>query len=170
MPNNYAEERAIPKVPACARSSMRLLFDGVYLYALGGHSISGRILPAVSGKPDANGKFDYSVARQKVPYQGPIPAGEYWVQPSQMWENSWLKNIIRTPRSAWGNFRLTIHPYPNTETYGRGGFFIHGGVSAGSAGCIDLTVHIDKFVDMLKKEFGGLPKCYMLLTVRYSPK
>lgn len=87
-----------------------------------------------------------------------------------MWENNRFKSLVRTPRSAWGNFRLTIHPYPSTQTHGRGGFFIHGGSVPGSAGCIDLMVNIDKFVERLKDELEGLPECYIPLTVRYSSK
>jgi hypothetical protein len=84
-----------------------------------------------------------------------------------MWENKWYK---MGSRAAWGNFRLTIHPYPSTETYGRGGFFIHGGSTPGSAGCIDLSTNIDKFVEKLTTELKGLPKCYIPLTVLYSTK
>lgn len=99
--------------------------------------------------------------------QGPIPAGQYWVQPSQLWENNWVKNLVTAPRGAWGNFRLTIHPYPLTETHDRGGFFIHGGSNAGRAGCIDLIHYIDKFVQRLTQELGGRPECYIPLTVQY---
>jgi hypothetical protein len=168
MADNYAEERSNPKAPLCRRSQISLSFDGSFLRAMG--TRSGMLFPAVSGKPNEKGQFDYSTERQKIPYKGPIPEGEYWIQPSQMWENNWLKSIIRTPRSAWGNFRLTIHPYPKTITHGRGGFFIHGGTIPGSAGCIDLTKHIDNFVEQLKKELEGLPECYIPLTVRYSKK
>jgi hypothetical protein len=168
MPNNYAEERASPKVPVCMRSRIALVFDGNFLRAIG--TKSALIFPAVSGKRNESGIFDYSAERQKIPYKGPIPVGEYWVQPSQIWENNWFKSLTRTPRSAWGNFRLTIHPYPNTKTHGRGGFFIHGGYAPGSAGCIDLTVSIDKFVEQLKNEMEGLPECYIPLTVRYPAR
>lgn len=140
MSNNYTEERIVPKVPSCARSQISLHYDGHFLRGLG-TKYNGMIFLAVSGKPDANNQFDYSPERQKIAWKGPIPEGNYWIQPSQMWENNWLKSIIRTPRAAWGNFRLTIHPYPNTQTWGRGGFFIHGGLVPGSAGCIDLTLH-----------------------------
>jgi len=168
MPNNYAEERTAPQVPVCRRSRIALVFDGSFLRATG--TKTAFLFSAVSGKRDENGKFSYSIERQKIPYVGPIPEGEYWLQPSQMWENNWLKSLIRTPRSAWGNFRLTIHPYPSTQTYGRGGFFIHGGSTPGSAGCIDLTVGMDKFVEQLTTELEGLPECYIPLTVRYLAK
>lgn len=165
MPNSYTEERTAPKVPVCARSTVALVFDGSFLRATG--TKTALVFPAVSGARSQDGKFDYSAERQKLPYKGPIPSGEYWVQPSQMWENNWLKSLIRTPRSAWGDYRLAIHPYPTTETFGRGGFFVHGGSIPGSAGCIDLTVNIDKFVQQIAKELGGLPECYIPLTVRY---
>jgi hypothetical protein len=72
--------------------------------------------PAVSGRSNA-GKFDYSLDRQKIPNQGPIPAGEYWIQPSELQENAWYR--LRNPRASWGDYWITIHPYPNTETYKR---------------------------------------------------
>lgn len=161
----YSEERSFPGSPMCGRAKLTLKFDGKTLQAVGAKKLL--VFPAVSGKRTDRGVFDYSTERQKVPYQGPIPAGEYWVQPSQMWENNWLKSLLRSPRGAWGNFRLTIHPYPSTRTHGRGGFFIHGGSAPGSAGCIDLVGNIDKFVERLKQELGGLPECYIPLTVQY---
>lgn len=163
MSDDYAEERSAPTIPACMRSKLTLAFNSHFLQVTGLKTTS--IFHAVSGKHDKDAKFDYSVNRQKVPKQGPIPAGKYWIQPSQMWENAWYKRGAQRP---WGNFRITIHPYPGTETYKRGGFFIHGGTVPGSAGCIDLTTNMDKFVDKLTNELGGLPKCYIPLTVRYS--
>lgn len=169
MPNNYVEERSVPTLPLCSRSRMGLSFDGRYLRGIGTIKTS-MMFRAVSGKPSEKGYFDYSEERQKVAYIGPIPEGEYWIQPSQMWENNWLKSMIRTPISAWGNFRLTIHPYPGTATHGRGGFFIHGGTVPGSAGCIDLTMQMDNFVEQLRKELEGVSECYIPLTVRYPKK
>lgn len=137
--------KIFPRIPTCGRSGISLTFDGKTLWA------SGSKLPilfqAVSGRPNTKGLFEYSTEKQKIPFQGPIPAGEYWVQPSQLWENNWFKSELNSSRSAWGNYRLTIHPYLGTQTYGRGGFFIHGGTAAGSAGCIDLALNIDRFVE-----------------------
>lgn len=91
--------------------------------------------------------------------------GEYWVQPSELQDNAWYR--IRNPSSAWGRHWITIHPYPSTKTHGRGGFFIHGGATPGSAGCIDLSVHMSFFVQALRKELDGKPECYIPLTVGY---
>ena len=120
--------------------------------------------PAVSGRA-TGGKFDYSEARQKIKDQGPIPAGEYWIQPSDLQQNAWYR--LRNPSAAWGDYWITIHPYPTTSTYTRGGFFIHGGATPGSAGCIDLSVHMNRFVKDLATELQGKNSCYVPLVVRY---
>jgi hypothetical protein len=165
MPGAYAQERSIPKVPSCRASQIRLTFNGQLLRGYG--TKSAVAFPAVSGKRDEHGRFDYSSERQKISYAGPIPEGEYWIQISELWQNNWIKSVIRTPRSSWGNFRLAIHPYPTTSTHQRGGFFIHGGTTPGSAGCIDLTSGMDSFIKQLQEELRGQPECYIPLIVRY---
>lgn len=149
----------------CGKANLSLKFDGRTLRAVG--TKTPLLFQAVSGQPDDKGRFNYSAERQRVRNQGPIPAGRYWIQPSQLWENNLFKSVLRSPRGAWGNFRITIHPYPSTQTHGRGGFFIHGGTAPGSAGCIDLVRNIDLFVKRLKQELGGLPECYIPLIVQY---
>ncbi len=37
----------------------------------------------------------------------------------------------------------------------------------GSAGCIDLSMHMNRFVKDLAKELNGKDKCYVPLVVRY---
>ena len=155
MTSSYEAERGHPSTPACGRSRLALTFNGYVLLANGSKSMMN--YPAVSGRPVGPSEFGYSSERQAIPFQEPIPEGSYWIQPSQLWHNNWLKNMTRSPRSAWGNFRLTIHPLPNTATHGRGGFFIHGGSIPGSAGCIDLTGHMDRFVQDPSNELGGMP-------------
>jgi hypothetical protein len=120
--------------------------------------------PADSGKPSRN-VFDYSGANQKRKFQGPIPKGRYWVNPDELWERPWYRPGDKV---GWGEYRITIHPYPDTVTHGRGGFFIHGGKNRGSAGCIDLTAHMDGFVDDLKSAAGKDANCYIPLTVEYG--
>ncbi|MEW7850482.1 hypothetical protein AB2N08_17445 [Massilia aurea] len=63
----YSEERGHPRSPACARSKIALRFDGNTLHASG--TKSSLIFPAVSGKPDKKGRFDYSTVRQRIPFQ-----------------------------------------------------------------------------------------------------
>ena len=49
-----------------------------------------------------------------------------------------------------------------TNTYGRSGFSVHGGVEPGSAGCIDLTNHIDVFTQWFEKNGHDL-----IINVKY---
>lgn len=163
MSDRYAGERYAPKVPTCKRSILTLHFNGQVLQAHGAKKMI--YFPAVSGRSNG-GKFDYSLDRQKIADQGPIPESEYWIQPAELQENAWYR--LRNPRAGWGNYWITIHPYPSTETYKRGGFFIHGGSTPGSAGCIDLSINMNRFVEALADELKEKGICYIPLTVRYS--
>ena len=63
-----------------------------------------------------------------------------------------LKYFLRRLTGDWGHFRVPLHPAKNTKTFGRGGFFIHGGEYPGSAGCVD----VGKYDSMLFNGFNGL--------------
>ena len=162
--SRYESERFVPATPSCVKSKLSLKFDGRKLY-LNIHDYSNRVIEytAVSGKP-VKGGFDYSIQRQKQAFHGPIPSGEYWITLSELWKNAWYR-----PGSdnAWGDYRVAIHPYPTTKTYGRGGFFIHGGAIPGSAGCIDLTKNMNRFIKHLRTLMPGKKDCYIPLTVEY---
>jgi hypothetical protein len=164
-PDDYQSERYNPTLPYCG--GIKLWFDGKELSMFG---VTDKVClnysyKAVSGKPDAKGNFDYSVEAQKKGFRGPIPEGTYWIRPDEFWENSWYK---RGSYSAWGNYRITIHPFTTTQTYGRGGFFIHGGDVPGSAGCIDLTGAIDQFYRDINCLVGMSSTCQIHLTVKYK--
>ncbi|WP_162629258.1 DUF2778 domain-containing protein [Moritella yayanosii] len=47
-------------------------------------------------------------------------------------------DIMRRTQGDWGDWRIRLYPEKNTKTFGRDGFFIHGGDINGSAGCIDI--------------------------------
>lgn len=139
---------------------LSLLFDGKWLTMFAAGKVlhtypasSGKPLPSSNGKP----KFDYSSARQKLDALGPIPAGTYWVAPDELWEK----------QRVWGRYRLTIHPFASTLTHGRGNFFVQSGATQGDAGCIDLSTHMDKFVEDVRAQLGTLLKCQIHLTVDY---
>jgi hypothetical protein len=118
--------------------------------------------PAVSGRPGADGTFDYSKSRQAMSSTGPLPEGSYSLDPSQIRPltlkdevigkgMAWTQLLGRKTGSfpggstAWGMGRMPIDPSsvqvcdPTTSLMvTRSGFTVHGGISAGSAGCIDL--------------------------------
>ncbi len=164
--NKYIKERFNPKTPQCAKSNLSLVFNGqILILTIGGTNAVEKSYRAVSGKPDARMNFDYSKDRQKIPDVGPIPEENYWITPHELWENAWYK---QGSRDAWGNYRIAIHPYPAAKTYGRGGFFIHGGKFFGSAGCIDLASNMNKFIEDLHKALPGGKNCYIPLSVKYN--
>lgn len=159
MAENYSVERYNSSLPMC--NALALTFDGSKLALTGGSKTY--FYPGASGRPGANGNFTYTKEAQQASFGGPIPEGIYWINPDELWTNRWYK---RGREAAWGKYRITIHPFTTTETYQRGGFFIHGGKVLGSAGCIDLTSHIEEFVSDLARE-GATQKCQIHLTVRY---
>ena len=92
------------------------------------------------------------------------PRRRYWLDPSQLVDlrERWLYSIRY--ETAWGTHRITIHPFDSTHTFGRGGFFIHGGTSAGSAGCIDL---VDQMADFARRLGATPPNTKVKLTVAF---
>ncbi|WP_432735879.1 RHS repeat-associated core domain-containing protein [Maridesulfovibrio sp. FT414] len=70
---------------------------------------------------------------------GPTPSGEYEFDPKESSEVEGLRYSIRnTIFGDWGHGRVPLHPSNGTETHGRDGFYIHGGDTKGSKGCIDI--------------------------------
>jgi RHS repeat-associated protein len=88
-----------------------------------------------------------------TPNKGPIPAGAYTADPRQISEGGFLRSLL----GDWGRFRVPLKPGSNTQTFGRDGFFLHGGKKPGSAGCIDVG---DSDIDLfrhLKNAPGPVP-------------
>ena len=165
----------------CSRNgiSISFIFDGKTL------SGSGFSATAASGRPQKNNSplaiikdrfgriigtrstynyhFDYSKEHQKIRNVGPTPEGSYYILVNEK-RTKW--NSVRThilKHAGWGDYGWSLHPEPRTETYGRSGFFIHGGSEWGSAGCIDLTNGDAELSTFL----GGLCNCYIPVTVKY---
>ena len=124
---------------------------------------------AVSGRQQKDGTFDYSKQAQATPFSGPLPEGDYSINPSAI---QWWTDQSFTTRTAafvkkgtwpgglfaWGVARTWISPQevnvtnPATgESVLRNNFSIHGGTSPGSAGCIDLTTKDLPFFRILEK-------------------
>jgi RHS repeat-associated protein len=90
------------------------------------------MLPASSGRPGCG-------CSEMDKDKGPIPLGGYEIQTNEI-SGGFFKNTYRyvIKRQDWGNWRVSLHPRPGTDTHGRSGFFLHGGSWPGSAGCIDV--------------------------------
>ena len=114
-----------------------------------------------------SGRDDYQSAQyQNVANKGPIPEGTYYANQDQRQsltpknialklgeklgfamnqKSDWSGNPI-----SWGTSRVWLQPDAKTNTYGRSGFTIHGGLTKGSAGCIDIpwqTGKLNKYLD-----------------------
>jgi RHS repeat-associated protein len=117
------------------------------------------------GEWDAvSGRAGYQSADcQSLAGRGPIPAGDYLARQSGLQlrmdaglmdralsyvdRGSWPGGQV-----SWGDSRVWLTPMPDTDTFGRSGFSIHGGWHPGSAGCIDLTGAMPAFT----QQFRGL--------------
>ena len=147
----------------------QLVFTGDHLTKRGSGAettwaaVSGKTAPAYGGAYGGAGfggyeqlEFDYSVDAQRAHDKGPIPEGIYWLDPTELHDMRFWHHAPNPAypfeSSGWGKHRITIHPHISTQTYGRGGFFIHGGDSPGSIGCIDLWDHMEDFVPVLEDE------------------
>jgi len=102
--------------------------------------------PATSGKPG------FSASDKN---KGPIPSGGYTIDPNKIdkfnpYDPSDWDWSTPEDRTAWGNTRVPIDPVSGTgDLFGRGGFFVHGGVYPGSIGCIDVGQEEEDFFDFL---------------------
>jgi hypothetical protein len=97
------------------------------------HDREGNSLGAYPGTSGRDGNTDPRARKL-----GPIPEGDYLLDPTEINEVSGFPQWLRSWTGDWGNFRVNVTPMPGTETHGRSGFFVHGGDAPGSAGCIDV--------------------------------
>lgn len=119
-------------------------FDGNYFSYTDENGEVIRI-PAISGKTNSQNS-EY----QNISDGGPIPEGFYDVKQSKYEDffkfSSFQKLLSIVGRGEWpggidkwGAERIWLIPQSSTETFGRDNFTIHGGLDAGSRGCIDLV-------------------------------
>ena len=155
-----------------------LLFNGRYLMSSDGKLL----LDAVSGQPVSENttvnkvttwgvvhktierEFDYSYSRQGIRNEGGIPQGLYYIEAKEerSAKTSPWSHGVRT--SPWGDYSWTLHPDEDTDVRKRTGFFIHGGLNFGSAGCIDLQEGDTKF----QKYFVSTGLSSMYVYVKYD--
>jgi len=73
-----------------------------------------------------------------IPWTGPVPPGTYTIDPNELTDPNTIDDMKRNFMGDWGDWRVPLVPDPETNTFGRDGFFLHGGMFRGSAGCIDV--------------------------------
>jgi hypothetical protein len=154
-----------------------LWFSGVRMYV---NIASERYsFPAVSGKPKGTKEaftFDYSTAAQARKDSGPLPSGNYYIDPSEArtYEHtlkvylgaalSPREGILDKYNKAWGKMPgakgliVPIRALDGSTSYSfeRDNCWIHGSDFPGSIGCIDMTSFMDRFLAKLPKS-GKVP-------------
>lgn len=91
-------------------------------------------IPATSGRPNCG-------CDASSPNNGPTPSGDYTMNSKDLSNPPWYRDIARNSPgfgADWGDWRTPMKPNAGTNTYGRSGFYMHGGSLPGSAGCIDV--------------------------------
>jgi RHS repeat-associated protein len=140
-----------------------LFFNGYNLYYY--HQKECDLFKAVSGRPNEDGSFSYDKTRQALAGEGPIPEGFYYINPQEIQSFWYLSRIQKIaafvnkgpfPKGpvAWGFSRVWISPEnvkifdeQSGEEVIRSGFSIYGGLTPGSAGCIDLSGNSFRFLE-----------------------
>jgi len=135
----------------------RTVFDGRTLTLYGSDGTVVGSWPAISGMPGHQ-----KPSEQNQSNEGPLTEGGYHfftddIQPIDTVNAAIglvppkIKKVGGFPGSvfAWGTERVPLTP-DTSSANGRGNFFIHGGVTPGSAGCIDLGPNEKAYFDALR--------------------
>jgi RHS repeat-associated protein len=83
----------------------------------------------------------------RIRNQGPLPPGLYSLKPSEVSAGGFMRDLL----GDWGRWRVPIKPQFGTDTFGRDGFFIHGGKRPGSAGCIDVGSYDNELFELIRR-------------------
>lgn len=120
-------------------------------------------IPATSGKGNCMNQVKCKTKKDT----GPIPPGNYVADVSNLSDPGFLQDVARNVVSDWGDWRTPLIPLPGTNTFGRGGFFLHGGRREGTAGCIDVGGGIfgDDLTDRLLRDLQADPDHYVFIEV-----
>ncbi len=128
-----------------------LLLDPFGLHAL---IFDGKILQYFNDEMRLVGTYNatsgaINVTDRTLKGKGPIPFGLYLLYPSEISKTNFIRKFL----GDWGEYRVPLHPTSGTDTFGRGGFFLHGGKRPGSAGCVDVGAQdIELFPKLITHE------------------
>lgn len=109
--------------------------------------------PVISWDAVSGNKDFQSSEYQNLKSKGPIPEGIYvarqeklqYITPYGLAAGLINKGTWPGSLYSWGSSRIALEASKETDTFDRGGFYVHGGWEPGSNGCIDLTSQMDDF-------------------------
>ncbi len=185
-PQKQENEKSVPKEKEekTKKPSVSLRFDGQRLTLVEnrGDITTEYSVPAVSGKPDENGQFDYSKERQRMADVGPHPEGVFSVNGNGIFYRkdnpAWNNALGYVGRGkfpggvrSWGVGKLEINMTPEQkERTGRDDTTIHGGSEPGSRGCIDIMGNDQEFFAILEKLGHDNPKIPLIVDYSRTPQ
>lgn len=79
-----------------------------------------------------------------------------------------FRQNTRTSDVSWGEYRWLLIPKKGTQTHGRTNFYLHGGSTPGSIGCIDLVTDSGEFANYYTKWRGRTKNKTIEVFVDYS--
>ena len=131
-------------------STDTLRYDGNALTLIGDDGTMLWRGRAYSGRPGT------AASQQNEAWNGPIPEGEYTLNPEEISHVTGVKAWVRNKLGDWGNFRVPLHASDGTNTHGRDGIMLHGGRKPGSAGCIDVCFREEMLFPYLQQQQGPI--------------
>ncbi len=165
--------RADKYIPPLSRMHESLKTDYAYLTFNGKELNMYKNGQKIKSWEAMSGRNQYQCKEyQNIPSGGPIPEGEWLVKQknhqnffkdqsvieqaishASLGTTLFNKKIGKWPGSliAWGTNRIWLEPAPQTNTYNRTNFSLHGGFFKGSDGCIDIPWQMDDFIDEFKR-------------------
>jgi len=158
-----------------------LSFDGEFLTVHnqvedkeGNRSVETSMFEAKSGLPNEEGKFDYSLSRQKEKNRGPVPEG-LWQLTGQRYHTTDpdvlpSSGYYDTKGRGWYMKLKSV----TAPTHGRTGFEIHpDGNVPGTAGCIGISCQVpnlpQQFYNAMEKTLQGVAKDKLpMINIKYK--
>jgi RHS repeat-associated protein len=126
-------------------SRLSLLYDGDKLSVMDKDGSEVYSTTATSGK----GEHMNNPASQHIENLGPIPEGEYSYNNGK-WQTmtKWQQFKRLVAGGDWGTHNVPLDVVKNNST--RSGFYLHGGIFNGSAGCIDAGLNIGRIYNLTR--------------------
>ncbi len=126
-------------------SRLSLAYDGAKLSVVDKDGSVIYSTSATSGK----GEHMNNPASQHIENLGPIPEGEYSYKNNKWQTMTRIQQIKRLILGGdWGTHNVPLEVVRNNSA--RSGFYLHGGLFKGSAGCIDVGANIGKIYSLTR--------------------
>ncbi|MDL2254775.1 DUF2778 domain-containing protein [Bacteroidales bacterium OttesenSCG-928-J16] len=140
---NHAAHQAQREI----ESDLILFFNGEDLYI-----VNTKYNEIVYSTKATSGKGEYMnmPEAQDIPNAGPIPEGVYTFKNSDWNSLSTRQQFTRLLKGGdWGTHNVPLKIFSNNNLI-RDGFYLHGGLFEGSAGCIDAGSGVSKIYQLTK--------------------